>query len=271
MSGMLLPVPASTDGKVIRLCCLCAVDELKAISMDYGDPATTSQGWFTGPTRYFLPRGSLPLAEMAYLIDQHILQFGKSIDNGGRACFFQLLLSSTFGLAKHMCLPKLHVLLPGPRTTARPEFVPGLAGPALELQAVPPVDLALFLSTAAVLDCGTAVYILHQDQMDERILEACLQLAQHIACSRQPHADVLNVTKGSAAHQAVLEVIRPIVADNNDLRWRQLPLLHGFSTGEIEMGVEKAASCMVPRPSLCQWLRRQNVLLPPAAIGNQVK
>jgi len=208
-----------------------------------------------------------------YYFHQFILRYTGAQTDGDREVFFQGVVSSDFPVAERMCIPKLHVILPSARQGHNEN--PGqalhctLAGPALELQFVPPVDLALFFSIAGVLDCGLVIYIwlgkLLEGSTEQRILEACRRLAQEIACSRAPEADIVVVKQDTRDERAVLQHLIPICSDLPDIQLRQLPILPGFSKNEIAAAVAVGDSSE-GHSSLYQWLYNNDTLYPPSEI-----
>ncbi len=239
---------------------------IKEVAELFGEPDMSSKGWFSGPSRHALPAGSLPLAQVAFFLQRAVLQRSPIGDEDAREMFMGLLAAAPFEIAKRMCRPALHVLLP----SARPGIDYGLAGPALELQQVPAVDLALLLSTAAVLDAGNIVYVwLRRGTVTEgqqRVVGACMELAQRTACSRSPQADVLVVAQGSPQQGQVMVRLTPIAADPIELQMKQLPMLSGFTKEQIEAAVEEAAAEGGGKANnsltLAEWLREHDVLLP---------
>jgi hypothetical protein len=239
---------------------------IKEVSDLFGTPDESSRGWFSGPSRHALPAGSFPLAQVAFFLHRAVLQRSYLGDEDAREMFMGLLAAAPFEIAERMCRPALHVLLPSARTGI--DY--GLAGPALELSRVPAVDLALLLSTAAVLDAGNIVYVwLRRGTVTEgqqRVVSACMELAQKTACSRSPQADVLVVAQGSPAQQQVMVRLTPIAADPIELQMKQLPMLSGFPKEQIEAAVEEAAAEGGGKANslltLAEWLREHDVLLP---------
>jgi hypothetical protein len=240
---------------------------IKEIAELFGTPDESSKGWFSGPSRHALPASSLPLAQVAFFLHRAVLQRSYLGDEDAREMWMGLLASATYDIAKRMCRPQLYVLLP----SARPGIDYGLAGPALELQPVPAVDLALLLSTAAVLDAGNIVYVwLSRGTVTEgsqqRVVGACMELAQRTACSRSPQADVIVVAQGSPQQGQVMVRLTPIAGNPLELQIKQLPMLSGFTKEQIEVAVEEAAAEGGGKANssltLAEWLREHDVLLP---------
>jgi len=236
---------------------------VKEVAELFGIPDESSKGWFSGPSRHMLPAGALPLAQVAFFLHRAVLQRSHLGDEDLREMWMGLLVAAPYDISKRMCRPALHVLLP----SVRPGIDYGLAGPALELQEVPAVDLALLLSTAAVLDAGNIVFVwLRRGTVTEgqqRVIGACMELAQRTACSRSPQADVLVVAQGTPQEGQVLLRLTPIASDPIDLQIKQLPMLSGFTKEQIADAVEgsgKANSSL----SLAEWLKDHDVLLPTA-------
>ncbi|KAH7618468.1 hypothetical protein Ndes2526B_g07412 [Nannochloris sp. 'desiccata'] len=241
---------------------------IKEIAELFGIPDESSRGWFSGPSRHALPAGSLPLAQVAFFLHQAVLHRSYLGDGDSREMVMGLLAAAPYEIAERVCRPALHVLLP----SARPGIDYGLAGPALELQQVPAVDLALLLSTAAVLDAGNIVYVwLRRGTVTEgqqRVVGACVELAQRTACSRSPQADVLVVAQGSPQQGQVMVRLTPIASDPIELQIKQLPMLSGFTKEQIEAAVEEASAesggkANMPL-SLAEWLKEHDMTLPTA-------
>jgi hypothetical protein len=166
------------------------------------------------------------------------------------------------------------VLLPPARRAASAVALDALAAPALEFQAVPAFDVALLLSLAAVLDCGDVVFAWLGEGAaaaaaaggQQRVADACGQLARRLAGERLPAADVVVVRQGSPQQGEVLARLMALSRDAPPLRLRQLPLLSSFEAGSVAEAEEAAAAVYgaEERPSLVAWLRRHDVLLPGA-------
>jgi hypothetical protein len=237
---------------------------IKQIAELCGIPDESSRGWLSGPSRHMLPAGSLPLAHVAFFLHRAVLQRSHLGDENLREMLMGLLVAAPYNIAKRICRPELHVLFP----SARPGIDYGLAGPALELQQVPAVDLALLLSTAAVLDAGNIVYVwlrrVTVTEGQQRVVGACMELAQRTACSRSPQADVLVVAQGSPQQGQVMVRLTPIVSDPIELQIKQLPMLSGFTKEQIEAAVEEGGYYANNSLSLAEWLKEHDVLLPTA-------
>ena len=218
-----------------------------------------------------MPRGSLPLVEVVYFLYRRALDHSAGLGAGSREVFLQSLLSAPLSVAERMCRPALRVLLPPARRPAGAHPSTGdLSGPALELSPAPAVDLALLLAVAAVVDCGTVVYVWlgqgAEGLNEPRIEEACTQAAQRTACSRAPEADVVVVRHGSPGQATALGRLVPISGDEPDMRLRQLPMLPSFSQDEVTCAVDEAGTGPDVK-TMCQWLRAHAMLLPPAALA----
>ena len=252
------------------------VDALQEISIALGDADESSKGWFSGPSRYALPAGSLPLAQAAFFLFRAATRQGPLGGDDSRELFFTSLLAAPVEVAERMCRPVLHVLLPSVRHTHAGEGY-GLAGPALELQRAPSVDLALLLSFAAVVDAGTVVYIwLSKGAVSQqRVVQACTEHAQRAACSRVPQADVVIVEQGSPLQKKVLARLTPIAGDSLEVQTRQLSMVSGFTREEVSAAIEEATveekskgeeGSDAVAVTLVGWLR-ENDMLSPGSIG----
>jgi hypothetical protein len=250
-------------------------EAVKEVAEVVGAPDESSAGWFSGPSRFFLPPGAAPLAAAAFHLQRCALHRGALSDGDAREMFFSGLAAAPLEVAERMAAPALWVLLPPARGGPGPSL-DFMAGPAIELQRVPAADLALLLSTAAVVDAGSVVYVWLSRVAEgaKRMEDACMEHAQRAACSRSPQADVVVVQQGDAAAARVLALLAPLARDRPRVRARQLPLLAGFREEQIEAAAEEAAAVaaagvggteQVPDAmgfTLVQWLASQGVLLP---------
>ena len=275
------------------------------LAAELGRPDAASRGWFRSQTRHELPVGSLLLAQGAFFLENRVLQR----DGGGgaaqltgnadcREMFLSTLMTASVDVATLMCRPELFVLLQplGSSSTTKNNvenddntcttststtFVGQYSGPALELHKVPSVDVALFLSRAAVVDAGNVVYVWLSSaaavgfNQQQRVIETCLSTAQAAACSRFPQADVVVVDQGGGAstlvqQRQVLARLTPIAGDAVEVQMKQLgQLLCALGREEIEAAAEEVKMVMDggdidtdESVTLTGWLRKQNVLLP---------
>ena len=250
-----------------------------------GDADESSRGWFSGPSRYALPRGGLVLAQVAFFLERVALHQGGALGDGdARELFYTALLAAPLEVAERMCCPALYVLLPSARNVANASEVLeyGLSGPALELQRVPSVDLALLVSTGGVIDAGTVVYVWLSagTEKQQRVVDACMEWAQREACSRSPQADVVVVPQGAPQQAQVLSLLMPIATEPIEVQVKQLPMLSGFKSEQIEGAVREAErawgellggrrgageSTHPLGVTLMDWMQEQGVL-PPGSV-----
>lgn len=253
------------------------VEALQEVAMNLGEADASSKGWFSGPSRYSLPSGSLPLAQAAFFLQRAVTRQGPLGGQDSRELFFSNLLAAPVEVAERMCRPSLHVLLPSVRHAAQGDSLEyGLAGPALELQRAPSVDLALLLSFAAVVDGGTVVYVwLSRGAVSQqRVVQACTEHAQRAACSRVPQADVVIVEQGSHLQKKVLARLTPIAGDSIEMQTRQLSMVSGFTKEEVDAAIEEAMGGENinreegrKRVTLAGWLMEHDMLLPGSVVG----
>jgi hypothetical protein len=248
---------------------------LRDFAERHGEPDDSSSGWISGPSRHFLPRGAMPLAQAAYALTHGPL-LGRRLGAPGAAAAREArlaqLLTAQLAAAWRLARPALYVMLPPARRAAgAPGALDALAGPALELQRVPAFDLALMLSEAAVVDAGTALYVWlgAGAEARPRVADACAHLAARLAAGRCPAPDVVEVRRGGADEAEALAWLCPLAGDPPRRRALQLPLLSAFGD-EAEAAAE---ACRLARggegededeaPSLLAWLRALDVLPPP--------
>lgn len=263
---------------------------LHRIAYDHGDPDPSSEGWFRGPSRYFLPRGTISLAQAMYLLDTRVLgtmnELWDSKGNGAllasaalkRQLLYQLLVNAPCGIAENMACPSLYVALPTNESAT------------VKLARVLAADIALLLSRGAILDTGCTVYVWNGLVRDstasqQNINCVCMDHAQNLARSRIPHANVVvicgdivedkiapNSTAAQLPYNKMLqrifyEYLIPISFDDADIRLQLLPVLPLFPKEDIDAAIDVAhALWALNRVTLYQWLKKNAIVLPPAAL-----
>lgn len=200
-----------------------------------------------------LPAAFRPLAEEAYFFQRGTLLGHLLSSPQERALLQAEFLSASLPVASRMSVPSLHVLgRPGPAAAAAP--------PGEGFVEVPPVDLALLLGVAAVLDCGSQVFVWVGRGEGRAGVEArCARFAAAQAEGRAPFPEVVVLAEGEDDPSPLLLRLAPMRRDARAAQRAQLPLLDVLPAGAVDAACDALPA--TEEPSLLEWLRRHDVAL----------
>ena len=201
-----------------------------------------------------LPAAFRPLAEEAYFFQRGPL-LGHLLGSPQERALLQAeFLSASLPVASRMSVPTLHVLGSGGGGGG------AAASPGEGFVEVPPVDLALLLGVAAVLDCGSQVFIWVGRGEGRAGVEArCARFAAAQAEGRAPFPEVVVLAEGEDDPSPLLLRLAPMRRDARGAQRAQLPLLEVLPAGALDAACEALPA--TEEPSLLEWLRRHDVAL----------
>lgn len=204
-----------------------------------------TDGWFTGPCRYSIPRDMVALAKGMYN-----LQHGPLLGCHGTDAAKSHLLGHTFLMANLIVgalilVPELHVLM-----SLNSNFMK-----------VEPVDIIVLICLAGVLDCGHCVYVWLGEQRNVagEVESKAVSYAESLCQQRFPLPEIIVVKPGSKQEKEFFALLLPGSRDSAALQCKQLPLLSAVLDRTIANAVARCPE--TSRPSFYEWLFKNDLKL----------